>query len=62
MGTFLRERNSQDLCVEPDTKRITDGEFGTVLVLYTGGTIGMKIKDAGGKLVAKAYQFVFYTL
>lgn len=31
-----------------ETKSLVDSHFGSVLVLYTGGTIGMKINEDGG--------------
>lgn len=32
-----------------ETKCIVDSKFGSVLVIYTGGTIGMKINRDGGE-------------
>lgn len=47
-----RQRLQKHGSIDPDTKPIADSEFGVVLVLYTGGTIGMKIKSNGGTFEA----------
>ena len=33
---------------EGERKAVIDSKFGNVLVIYTGGTIGMKINGDGG--------------
>ena len=36
--------------VDGETKDLVDSNFGLVLVLYTGGTIGMKLNSDGGNI------------
>jgi len=57
MSTF-HERLKNEVSLDGDSKPILDSQFGAVLVLYTGGTIGMKRNDDLGKLKELCYALV----
>ena len=46
--------------VDGETKDLVDSNFGLVLVLYTGGTMGMKLNSDKGKLVIVSFLFCAY--
>jgi len=43
------------LPLEGNTQSLVENEFGNVLVIYTGGTIGMKLNKQGGKSLSEYY-------
>lgn len=48
MTTFAERLHEQKTGADGDTKLLQEIQFGSVLVIYTGGTIGMKLSKDGG--------------
>lgn len=49
MASFV-ERMNADTSFDGESKSVVDSKFGSVLVIYTGGTIGMKLNNDGGEV------------
>lgn len=49
MATFAERLHEDEArAKDGDTKSLEEIQFGLVLVIYTGGTIGMKLNSDGG--------------